>query len=75
MDPVERAAQLQERALSQSARSRFDLADRGLRRALDYLNRAEVLAATGRPGAQGPGADHPCPRSRSSCVAGERASD
>ena len=42
MDPVERAAQLHERALVQSEGSRLDLADRGLRKALDYLNRDEV---------------------------------
>jgi hypothetical protein len=41
MDLVERAAQLHARALSQSERSRFDLADRGLRKALDYLTRVE----------------------------------
>jgi tetratricopeptide (TPR) repeat protein len=42
MDLVERAARLHARALSQSERSRFDLADRGLRRALEYLARAEL---------------------------------
>ena len=42
MDLVERAARLHARALSQSERSRFDLADRGLRRALEYLTRAEL---------------------------------
>ena len=42
MDPVVRAAQLHERALVQSEGSRLDLADRGLRKALEYLNRDDV---------------------------------
>ncbi len=47
MDLVERAARLHERALAQSEQSRFDLANRGLHRALDYLGRAEL--ADSRP--------------------------
>src|SRR5215203_144542 len=42
MDPVVRAAQLHERALVQSEGSRLDLADRGLRKALEYLSRDDV---------------------------------
>ena len=42
MDPFARAAQLHERALVQSEGSRLDLADRGLRKALEYLNRDDI---------------------------------
>src|SRR4029450_3714956 len=42
MDPGERGAGGHERALVQPGGSRLDLADRGLRKALDYLNRDEV---------------------------------
>jgi hypothetical protein len=41
-DILDRAVQLHQRALTQCARSRFDLADRGLNRALGYLERPDL---------------------------------
>jgi hypothetical protein len=41
-DLLDRAAQLHQRALTQCARSRFDLADKGLHRALGYLERPDL---------------------------------
>lgn len=41
-DLLDRAAHLHQRALTQCARSRFDLADKGLLRALGYLERPEL---------------------------------